>query len=510
MARGHPLLPALALAVAIGCGEVRRTVVDATLQPGLIEVQEVTPSRRLAQTFTPPLVPLAGVELLVTHHPKDRPVDLVVRVREGERVLGASSFTLWEYAPSFVRVTFPPVRAEATVTIEAWGPDARPGVAPSILATPIDRYTGGRLWVGDTPAAGDAVFRVLAPDTSRFALEPGLDFFPVQGRFPSADLSTVGALEQEFVVPMDSLVALEFMTGTGGAPHGPPLAWELQLGGQRIHAGTLSATPDNEPVTLTFPLMRAVEGIPLTLRLTPLGPGELRVWLCRRMPLTGALRTRDRMVDGSVVLRTLHLVPKADSLRVVLSSDDIPRAEPTQELVGPCTLTQTFEWPRDPSPRDEVGFRLALGRWTLPGWVAYEVRNHKTGELVHADSASLIGRGPNDYLWLRLGEGPRARRLSVVLRGPRTRGESAIRFWWVSAEVYPEGEALGCVPRPGGDCLFRLATVSPLGRWLAEFPRLSSAMAPSAGWAHGLLGARACVCAALALAVAIPRRKPRH
>ncbi|MBN1423220.1 hypothetical protein JXA88_01575 [Candidatus Fermentibacteria bacterium] len=488
------MLPAVALALAVQavCGfGICRIVTDATLIPGANEIQGIGPHYRVTQTFTPPQEPIAGVELMVSRHPKTRPLDIMIRVAEGDRELGCGLLPIPSGAVMPVRLAFPATAAGGKVTIEAWAPQGCPGHTAGIQFYPVDHYHGGQLAVGGRPVTGDAVFRVLAPDSSRFVLQPGLDFSMAPGRFPSEDLGDAGFLAQEFVVPMDSLAGIVFVAGTGGATVGPPLRWELLLNSRMVREGRVEAIRDNAPIIIDFPPLLVAEGLPLTLRLTPLRPGEVRVWLCGRMPGTSILTTGDRTGAGSLALTTLHLARRADSLRVVLAADTPLLPEPGLLLVGSCVLTQSFLWPRESTAGDLIGLRLAQGEWTAPGCLAYQVRDDERGEVVYQDSVGLAGRGSDDYLWLRLGGPHQGRRLSVSVTGSGATTDAAPRFWWMPSDVYGEGEARGCVPRPGGDCVFRLATRHAAGDWLRELPRVAGTTVPGRETALvWLLGAR--------------------
>ncbi|MBN1423221.1 hypothetical protein JXA88_01580 [Candidatus Fermentibacteria bacterium] len=485
-----------------------RIVVDGAMVPAAYEIQEAGPLRRVVQTFTPPQEPIGGVELFVSRYPRDEPLDLAIRVTHGEQELGFGLIPIPSGEPIPVRLIFPPVELSERVAIEAWAPQGRPGWNAAIQFYPVDHYSGGELSVAGRPVVGDATFRVLTPDSSRFGLVPGLDLSSVPGRFPSQRLSSSGSLVQEFIVPLDSLAGVEFLAGTGGVALGPPLAWELMRDGITIHRGTIEATFDNVPVRLCFPPVLEAKDATFALRLSLVGAGELRLWLCGRGIGTGPLTVCDRLVDGSLVLTSLHLNERTDSLRVALAADVPPSPEPGLLLAGSCVLTQSFLWPREPGDFDHIGLRLALGEGMVVGSLVYAVRDELSGGEVHRDTVEVGGRGRDDYVWFSLGTAPRGRRLSVSVSGDGAKAETAGRFWWMPADVYGEGEAIGCVARAGGDCVFRLAEGTSLTRWALEFPRLSTQLAPaiSAPALTGLLYVRLALVGVLGLAVCVGRR----
>ena len=124
--------------------------------------------------------------------------------------------------------------------------------------------------------------------------------------------------------------------------------------------------------------------------------------------------------------------------------------------------------------------RLALGGNIVLEDLAYEVRG-EGGEVVHRGSIGVAGKGSDDLLWMELGNPGEGSRMSVTVGGVGAKAETAARFWWMPGDVYREGEATGCVPRPGGDCLFRLARRYGWGEWVAEFPALVGELAPEVG-----------------------------
>jgi hypothetical protein len=176
----------------------------------------------------------------------------------------------------------------------------------------------------------------------------------------------------------------------------------------------------------------------------------------------------DRMVEGSLVLRTLHVCVSSDSLRIILAADRQPITIQGPPIAGDCRLSQTFCWPRIPARGDRVGMRLAIGGGLVAGAVDYQVRESASGTVVQQGDVSLAGRDQNEFLWFPLGW-PRAEAvLSIDISAPRTRAENAARFWWIPVDVHPQGDAVGCVPGPGGDVVFRLATTYPIGSWISS------------------------------------------
>jgi hypothetical protein len=279
-----------------------------------------------------------------------------------------------------------------------------------------------------------------------------------------------------------------------------------------VRSGRIEGISDNVAQRITFVPITASEGVPVTLRISckPSG-GEARLWLCGRAPGTGALTVGDHMVDGSLVLTTLHLAVPTDSLRVALAVDALPAPEPGAPLVGACAVTQTFQWPCARTARDLAGFRLALGHQTAAGALVYEVRAEHSGGTMQRDSLTAADLRANEFVWCGLGSPHGGKKLAVTLGGVGAKTDAAVRFWWMSGNAYGWGEAMGCVPRPEGDCQFQMARAYPVGTWVREFPGLMAELAPEVGTRllRWLLGMRMMLLACSGVTVVVlglPRR----
>ncbi|MCU0613397.1 MAG: hypothetical protein MUE60_16635 [Candidatus Eisenbacteria bacterium] len=280
------------------------------------------------------------------------------------------------------------------------------------------------------------------------------------------------------------------------------------MSGRAVRSGRIEGISDNVAQRITFVPITAVSGKPVALLLEADGPGEARLWLCGRAPGTGALTVRDHMVDGSLVLTTLHLAVPTDSLRPALAVDTPPAPEPGTLLAGACAVTQSFRWPTEPTAHGQIGLRLAMGGRTALGRMAYEVRDEETGDVGHRDSLGVAGAGTDDYVWMALGGPYSGKQLTVTVSGVAAQAEMAVRFWWMPGNLYGWGEATGCVPRPGGDFRFQLAKAYPAGEWVGEFSRLAAELAPEVGrrTLDCLLGARLFVAGIVALLACSMRR----
>jgi hypothetical protein len=357
----------------------------------------------------------------------------------------------------------------------------------------VDQYSGGELWVGGRKISADLLFKVHTPDTTRAALSEGLDLFNVPQRFPSEQIRLGHEVVQGFVPPSDSLSGIDILVGMGGTDYGPLVNWELVLHDRILRRGTKRIIGDNHPQRLSFPLLAESAGDPLELKLkiADAWDDEFRFWICERCEGFGALVMGDRMVEGSLVLRTLHVSVSSDSMRVILGADSQPSTIQGPAIAGACRLTQTFRWPREPARGDMIGMRLAIGGSLVAGAVDFTVRETASGTMVNHGTISLAGREENEFLWFPLGWPRTDASLSVDVSAPHTRAENAARFWWIPVDVHPHGDAVGCVPAPGGDMVFRLATTYPVGSWISG---LADHSADAAGfddsWLRLLLWAR--------------------
>jgi hypothetical protein len=406
----------------------------------------------------------------MTRYPKSEERQIMIRLldrkRELRRVL--CDIPIGESIP--VRAVFNPIVGIDTLFIEAYVPQGRPGHSAGIGFFPVDQYPDGELWVGGRQVAGDLLFKVHTSDATRVMLGEGLDLFSVPHRFPSERIKHGHEVVQDFVPPADSLSAIDILVGTGGRHFGPMVNWELNLYDRTLRKGTLKIVGDNHPQRISFPLLSEPAGEPFSLRLQIADPweDEFRYWICARSEGFGRLVVGDRMVNGSLVLRTVHICVSPDSMRVILAADGRPMAMQGPPVAGACRLTQTFRWPREPARGDMVGMRLAMGGGLAAGPVAYLVRESASGTVVHQGAVSLAGRDENEFLWFPLGWPRTEALLSVDLSAPDARRETAARFWWIPVDVHPAGNAMGCVSAPGGDMVFRLATTYPVGSWISS------------------------------------------
>ena len=138
-----------------------------------------------------------------------------------------------------------------------------------------------------------------------------------------------------------------------------------------------------------------------------------------------------------------------------------------------------------------MGMRLAIGGSLVAGAVDFTVREMASGATINHGSVPLAGREENEFLWFPLGWPRRDAVLSIDVSASHTRAENAARFWWIPVDVHPQGDATGCVPAPGGDMVFRLATTYPVGSWIGS---LADHSADAAGfdspWLRLLLWSR--------------------
>ncbi len=490
---------ALVAVACVGSPSVRVVVLDGALGASPIEIHEVGPSRPATQSFPAPADSIAGIELFVGCYPRTEPLDVAIRVVGAGRQLCLAEVPIPTRVPTPVRVTFPPALIDGEVRVEAWAPHGRPGHNAVILAHPVDR-TPGDLWIGDRLVAGDALFRVLAPDRRGRRVVVGLDLFAVHGRFPSPDLAE-GRLSQAFSPPRDTLVGIALIAGTGASPTPPTIAWELSTRTGSLGRGEASGVGDNVPFTIVFPPLCPAQQETLVLTLVASG-GSVRAWLCGGGEGVGTLAFNDRAIPGSLVMRTLHEVPSEDSLRVLLDAAVPLTPEPSPPVAGTCTITQSIRLPEE-CPEACFGIRLAVGGRLVAGTLHYE-----TGDAcgVLARGSLPLSGGANDYVWLELGDviqGPRW----VTVSGRDLSPSTAPRFWWVPGDLSPGGEASGCVPEAEGDLVFRVARRFGLAQWVASFPGLSARLAPPRGVSvvRGLLVTRFVLAAALACTLVVGR-----
>ncbi len=462
---------------------VKRCIGGGNQAPGIAEIHEVNPDNMVSQSFVARGIPVAGMEFYAARYPKDVPCQLTFRLRQDGHILrsGLCSLPLGSQDP--VRVTFPPLEASERLWIDFWVEDGAPGRSARMLFFPVEHYPEGVLLVGGEQVAGDLLFRILTPATSSLIEAVGMDQFQIQGRFPSSNLADGTQLVQEFVVPADSLASLEFLMGTGGRDTGPVMRWELTTGSSYLGCGIIAVPGDNVVIRISFPFIARIRGSPLSLKLAVVSPwdGDLRAWLCPRAPGTGALVVADRLLDASLVLRSIHVVPAEDSLQVAIAAMHTPVPMPGPAVAGGCELKQEFLWPEPCSPHDLFGIRLAVGGGMVAGSIDYSVLDMSSNKVVWEGCRSLSGLGADDFLWLPLGWPHTSGPLQIRLKAPGTRAENAARFWWMPMNIYPAGDASGCVPSAGGDCIFRLARRYSIVHWLTLLPSVSLALSRGHG-----------------------------
>lgn len=491
MVRYAPLFPAIGLTLACSCGtpdglEITRSISGSVLTPSASQIQETHEGYRIRQSFTIGGQRVTAVTLWIARYPKYEERQVMIRLLDRHRELRRAlcDIPLGESLP--VRAAFNPIMGMDTLFIEAYVPQGRPGHSAGIEFFPVDQYPNGELWVGGRKVPGDLLFRVHTSDATRLTLSEGLDLFTVPQRFPSEQIKRSHEVVQGFVSPADSLSGLDILVGMGGEDYGPLVNWELVRHDRTLRRGMKRIIGDNHPQRISFPLLVESAGIPfsLKLQLAEAWEDEFRFWICERGEGFGSLVIGDRMVEGSLVLQTQHVCVSPDSMRVILAADGRPITMQGPPVAGDCSLTQTFRWPREPAYGDRVGMRLALGGGLVAGAVDYQIRESASGAVVHQGAVSLGGRDKNEFLWFPLGW-PRAEAvLSIDISAPRTRAETAARFWWIPVDVHPHGDAVGCVPEPGGDMVFRLATTHPIGSWISSLAAYSAEAAGFDG--HGL------------------------
>jgi len=472
MVRYAALLLTLTLACFPPVGKdgpaVRISYGGAYLSPGVAEIQETNKEFRVCQSFIAPGAPVSGVTLWVSRYPKYEERTILVRLlqRGVELRRGECRISAGVLVPA--QVYFPPVAVTDTVCFEAFVIGGQPGHSAAISFFSVDNYPGGRLWVGGREVRGDLLFKIHSPDTSGVMVLEGLDLFSVQGRRPSERIHPGMMVSQEFVVPTDSLAGIDFIVGIGGKEAGPSVSWELASTGRRLRQGTVQTVGDNMAQRIGFPLLTGVEGLPLALKLEIKAPWEheFRFWLCRRPPGLGALVVADRLTDGALVMKTLHLRSSADSSKVIIAADTHPDPISTPPIAGACAVSQEFRWCAPSSSHDMIGIRLAMGGRMLAGKLDFRVEELPGKAILSQGSKSIVGSGGNEFLWFPIGWPHDGGRMRIEVSAKDSRAENAPSFWWSSSDLYEEGEATGCTPSHGGDLIFKTAaTYSPI-QWM--------------------------------------------
>jgi len=463
---------------------VKRVIGGGDLVPGNAEIQDSRRESPVRQTVLTNNLVISGFELYATRYPKNESVDLIL-ICEHE---GTELRRIRQKIPPVhlfpIRITFEPIQGYDTLDFIMYPDHMDFGRGVRILFFPRDHYPGGELSIGGRRIEGDLLFQVLTPNPSTTTYVPGLDLFNTGTRFPSPTLPPGNRLVQEFAASRDSLSFIEFIAGTGGSNPGPNLRWSVEKPSDVVGHGIVPIRYDNETIRVTFPTIEASRGAPLKLVLEIAGSwdGDLRFWLCPRLPGMGGLSVADRRVDASLVLRTFHTTATRDSMAVCISAVRPPPPIPSGPVAGSCRLVQEFNWEETASHSDFIGMRLAVGGGLASGSVSYAVETIDSARIISSGSVSLAGYGSDDFVWFPVGFPHENGRMRLELSAPELRSENAARFWWSPFDIVPDTRAYGCIPSGEGDCAFKLAVGYSPREWLQVAPSLVGA---ASGNKHG-------------------------